>query len=412
MSERTARSVRKCIYCGGEVAKERRGEHIVPEAIGGECTLKEVAGKSVCARCNNGVLSILDRELCNRSHLSVIASQEIAANLWQVWDIDNAAHDLLVEAKPYWEDGELKRLVCHPQMIFEKAGPQIRGDAEEMERFGKDRVLDVMVRAVQSAFQRYSAGKKGALHFERVRTDFSSRNYRLPPRVYAPRSLQEIEANVRDQSFVFRYLKSEDRAFALKTIAKLSPGNDQHFNRSVQFIGSPVPSISVYFDLGLVVRALMKIAVNLLAAYCSKTTVNCDTFPDVTQLILGKRHPHPLQIAGNGFVHAEDIEALARPGCHSFRVTTLENEWIVYMSFFGGRIGGVVSLPGPNREEWNTMEVVTPIHSKDWTVTTSQLYQPLRVRIEWQNHEAIAPSLKLQYAQLRMLVEEAPPTQH
>jgi HNH endonuclease len=412
MSAAIVKTVRKCIYCGGEVTKERRGEHIVPEAIGGKCTLKEVAGKSVCARCNNGVLSILDKELCNRSHLSVIASQEIEANLWQVWDIDHSARELLVEAKPYWEGEELKSLVCHPQMIFEKEGPQIRCDVEEMERFGKDRLLNVMVRAVQGAYERYSAGKKGVLHFERVRNDLSTRNYRLPPRVHVPRSLEEIEANLKDQSFVFRYLTPEDRTFALEKMAHLTLDNKGDFNRSAQFVGSQNPSISIYFDLGLVVRDMMKIAVNLLAAYCSKTAVNCDTFPDVTRLILGKRHPHPLHIAGNGFVHAQDVEELARPGCHSFRITTLGNEWIIYMSFFGGRIGSAVSFPGPNREEWNTMEIVAPIHSKNWTITTSQLYLPLRVRFEWQNHEAITPSLKLQYAQARMLAEEAPPRKY
>jgi HNH endonuclease len=411
MSDASAELFRKCIYCGGNVANERRGEHIVPEAIGGECTLKEVSGKSVCGRCNNGVLSNLDRELCNRSHLSVIASQEIAASLWQVWDIDHSARDLLVEARPYWEEGELKSLVCHPQMIFEKEGPQIRGDAEELEQFGKDHGLDVMVRAVKGAFERYCAGRKGSFHFERVRTDLSSRNYRLPPRVYTPRSLGEIEANVQGQSFVFRYLTAEDRAFALETMAELAVGNKRYFDRHAQSIGSSVPSISVYFDLGMVVRAMMKIAVNLLAAYCSKTTVNCDTFPEVTRLILGKRHPHPLHIAGNGFVHVEDVEELTRPGCHSFRITTLGNEWVVYMSFFGGRIGSTVSFPGPNREEWNTMEIVAPIHSKEWKVTTSQLYLPLKVRFEWQDDKAIAPSLKPQYAHSRMLVETVPPKQ-
>ena len=409
MADSKVQPLRFCIYCGGNVVKERRGEHIVPEAIGGDCTLKEVAGKSVCGQCNNGVLSILDRELCNRSHLSMIASQEIEANIWQAWDIDDTAENLLVEAKPYWEEGELKRLVCHPQMIFEKAGPQIRGDGEEMERFGKDRVLDVMVRAVRHAMERHNAGKKRALHFERVRTDLSSRHYRLPPRVYAPRSLEEIESNVLDQSFVFRYLTEVDRAFALESMAALEIGDKRQFNRSSHFVGSRIPPISLYFDAGLVLRALMKIAVNLLAAYCSKTTVNCDTFPKVIQLILGTLHANAFLVAGNGFVHAADVGELARPACHSFRITRLESEWIIYMSFFGGRVGAVVSFPGPNWEGWNTMEIVAPIHSKAWTVTTSQLYLPLKVRVEWSNHALISPSLKLQYAQSRMVIEEAPP---
>jgi hypothetical protein len=409
MAEHTAKQVRKCMYCGGNVTKEKRGEHIVPAAIGGELTLKEAAGKSVCPKCNNEVLSVLDTELCRRSHLSVIASQEIDSRLWQAWDIDHSARELLVEARPEWKDGELRQLFNYPQMIFETAGPQIRGDAEEMERIGKDKVLNVMIRAVYSAFERYNAGKKRVLHFERVRTDLSSRGYRLPPRVYSPHSFAEIGEDIHGQSFVMRYLTESDRHFALRSMSQLDVGNKKQFNRSALYLGSRVPSISTYFDLGLTVRAMMKIAVNLLAAYCTNTAVNCDTFPQVTRLILGEQHPNPFLIAGNGFVHAEDVEELARPGCHSFRLTRLESEWIVYMSFFGGRIGGAVSFPGPTQEEWNTMEIVAPIHSKVWRVTKSRLYQPLKVRFEWSNHEAIMPSLKLQYAQARMLVEDATP---
>lgn len=402
-------SARKCIYCGGTVSKEHRGEHIVPEAIGGECTLTEVAAKSVCTRCNSGVLANLDRELCNRSHLSVIASQEISANLWQMWDIDHSSRDLLVEAKPYWEQSELKKLVCHPQMIFEREGPQIRGDADEMERFGKENVLEVMVRAVKSAFGRYKAGKKGTLHFERVRTNISSRNCRLPPRVYTPHSLTEIGDKIDGRSFVFRYLTAEDRAFGLNQIDKLSLSDKRNFQRSGHFFGSRVPSIAVYFDLWTVARAMMKIAFNLLAAYCETTVISSETFPTVAKLIMGKAQPEPFHLASNGFVYAEDVAALARPGCHSFRITTLENEWIIYMAFFGGRIGGAVSFGGPNQEKWNTMDILAPIHSKAWTVTKSQLYLPLRVRIEWQNPEAISPSLKLQYAQRQLLVEAGLP---
>src|SRR5438132_9134418 len=99
-----------------------------------------------------------------------------------------------------------------------------------------------------------------------------------------------------------------------------------------------------------------------------------------------------LQVAGNCFLYAEDVEQLASPNCHSFRITYLDGQWVVYSCFFGGRIGGVVSFQGPNQEEWNTMEIIAPIRSKDWTVTTSQLYQPLRVRVEWNNSEAITPS--------------------
>jgi len=135
-----------CIYCGGIVSKERRGEHLVPEAIGGEVTLKEIAGKSVCSRCNNGILSVLDAELCRRSFLSIVASQELAACLWQVWDVDHASRDLLIEARPEWLEGKLKSLLSYPQMIFEPAGPQIRGDVTECQF--QDQITKIGIRSI------------------------------------------------------------------------------------------------------------------------------------------------------------------------------------------------------------------------------------------------------------------------
>jgi 5-methylcytosine-specific restriction endonuclease McrA len=73
-----------CLYCGEPTNKGRKGEHIVPEAIGGALTLNDVSSRVVCQKCNSGVLSVLDKELCSRSYLSAIASQVIDAHLWQV----------------------------------------------------------------------------------------------------------------------------------------------------------------------------------------------------------------------------------------------------------------------------------------------------------------------------------------
>lgn len=378
----------------------------MPEAIGGALTLKERARKSVCGRCNNGVLSRLDEELCRRSYLSVIASQEIDSKVWQLWDIDHSAENLLVEARPEWEDGELKGLISYPQMIFERSGPQIRGNAEEMERVGSDQVLNVMSRAVYSAFQRYTSGKKRVFHRERVRTDLSSRGYRLPPRVYSPHSFSEIAENIHSQSFVLRYLNAADLRSALRAMSRLDFGNKKQFNCCDYYLGSPSPSISLFFDIGLTLRGMMKIAFNLLSAYCTKTQVDCDTFPQTTRLILGRQHFDPNQIAANGFVHAKNVEELSRDGCHSFRITTLEEYWIVYMSFFGGRICSVATFPGPNYEEWGTMEIVAPLYSKQWIATPTSLIRPLRVQVEWSDQAAITPTLRLQHSEDRIVVED------
>jgi hypothetical protein len=83
------------------------------------------------------VLSQLDKELCSRSFLSIVASQEIDSYLWQAWDIDHDSNNLLLEARPSWAaDKTLNSLVCYPQITFEPHGPDIRGDCNEMTQFG------------------------------------------------------------------------------------------------------------------------------------------------------------------------------------------------------------------------------------------------------------------------------------
>lgn len=92
----TSQSTRTCIYCGGEALKVRKGEHIVPKAIGGRRTISDFCkGRTICNPCNNGPLSELDEELCHRSPLSVIASQEIDSHIWQVWDVDHRTDNLV-----------------------------------------------------------------------------------------------------------------------------------------------------------------------------------------------------------------------------------------------------------------------------------------------------------------------------
>jgi hypothetical protein len=94
-----------CMYCGDvvEEGKPSGGEHIVQESIGGGLTLNGVCDNRVCDTCNNK-LSPIDQELCSKSHLSVLASQQLDANLWQAWDIDHESTNLIIESRPKWDD--------------------------------------------------------------------------------------------------------------------------------------------------------------------------------------------------------------------------------------------------------------------------------------------------------------------
>jgi hypothetical protein len=265
----------------------------------------------------------------------------------------------------------------------------------------------VLTRAVYAAFQRFNSGK-GALHLERVRNDFRSNGHRFAPRVFTRHTISEIAKNIRDQSFILRYASAEDLRFALRSMSHMDPSRKSQFSRWSQSKMSYFPTISMNFNMGLTLRAMMKIGVNLLAAYCSKTPVDCESFRGVTRLILGRDHPQPMLFASNGFVGAGGIQDIAQTGCHTFRLTYLNGEWRVYSSFFGGRIGSVVSFPGPNREEWNTLGIVAPIRSRNWTAKPSQLYQPLGVRVQWSDNSDLTPTLKMQYRKSSILVERVP----
>jgi hypothetical protein len=402
----SASTGRICIYCGGPATRLRKSEHILPEVIGGALTIKEMSGRVVCHTCNNRVLSQVDKELCCRSYLSIIASQERGAHLWQAWDVDHSSRNLLLEAKPSWVDGELSNLVCYPQIIFETAGPELRGDVEEANRFGRENFANVLVAAVRGAFQRYTARAKNGLHFDCVQSDLESRGYRLAPRVYTTHTITEIAKNRAKQSFILRYASPTDRKFALRSLSRLE--EPRAFDRQAQRTGSRLPALAQFFDLGLTMRGLMKLGVNLIAAYCLKTPVNCEAFKKVIQVIRGDAHPDATLVAGNGFVHAADIECIKEPNqAHSFRIVYLDGEWVVYSSFFSGRIGSVVSFPGPNHEEWGTMDIVAPLEGKEWCVKQYRVIQPIKARVEWSDITRIAPSLKLQNAASAMRVEDA-----
>jgi hypothetical protein len=393
-----------CVYCGKPVRKTGRGEHIVPKVIGGALTIADVSDRVVCSTCNNGVLSNLDRELCSRSHLSIVASQEIDAHLWQAWEVDTTSGNVLLDARPVWDGVELRQLICFPQITFERGGPELRGDLQEIQDFGRDNFEKVLFKSVRHAFERYRRGEKRVLHFEHIQSATTSQGYRHPPRIFARRSIKEIADNYKAQRFVLRYCNSDDKRFALRCLSRFD--DPPKVNRWREKTGTLLPAIGHFFDMGLTLRALLKIGINLLAAFCQKTPVDKRTFRKAISVICGAAEVQPALIDENGFVEASGITQIQAPGrSHSFRLVHHDGHWLIYSSFFGGRIGSVVSIPGPNKEEWNTLEVVAPLNDKDWSVSRYKVLNPIKVRIEWSDIAKIAPTLKCQNAISRILVE-------
>jgi hypothetical protein len=312
-----------------------------------------------------------------------------------------------LEARPDWKDGELNALICYPQLTFERSGPHLRGDVKEVTRFGREGFEKLMVAAIRRAFQRYNAGERKALHLERIHTDVKSRRYRYPPRVYTTHSLCEIARDVYNQSFILRFSSQEDLRFALTSLSRFDAA--QPFKEWSQNIGAHLPAFSHFFDMGLTVRALMKIGINLLAAYCQKTRVSDETFGNVIHVIRGDADVHQSDLSANGFTRlAKPQNEMMDVRSHYFKIVYLDRHWIVYSGFFGGRINTVVTLLGPNDEAWNTLEIVAPLKNKKWQTQFSSIIQPVKVQVEWNDISKIVPSLKLQHSHSQVVVEERP----
>ena len=392
---------RPCLYCGTTDAPPT-GEHVVPKAIGGTRTIP-----GVCQRCNTGVLSTLDKELCEHSFVAIVASQEMQNTLWQAWDVDHAARDVLVEAAPVWVGDELDGFRGYPQITFEREGPEIRGDADEVGRFGQEAFRRVMVRAARNAYERYNRReKKPALHPERVKSAVALGCYRFPPRVFARASIAEIAEKLDEQSFILRFAEPHDRGFALRALSTL--GNGKPINHWRHKPSSRTQALATFFDLGMTTRALIKIGVNLLAYTCRHTDVSRDTFPEAVRLVLGETEAGPPHFASNGFISADSVKPFARPGCHSFQLAHGRGMWRVHFSFFGGRVGARALFPGRSGERWTQRVVHAPICQQKWEQSDSLIYTPADSPVLWNNPTGVIPSLRLQSSSTRVVVEQYP----
>lgn len=91
MARSATHSAPNCLYCNQPARAGGKGEHVIPEAIGGARTLLEFSAKRrVCQRCSNGLLSQLDDELCSNSYLSLISSRNGYTKELKLWNVDHS----------------------------------------------------------------------------------------------------------------------------------------------------------------------------------------------------------------------------------------------------------------------------------------------------------------------------------
>ena len=130
-------------------------------------------------------------ELCCRSPLSIIASQEIDAHIWQTWDVDHSSNNLLLEGIPNWS---AKSFTLYPQIVFEQTSSQIRCDFEEMQQFGCADFQRVLIKSILKAYRYHEAGEKGYLHFEHIEPNANIINkYRFLREYFGVIPLESLE---------------------------------------------------------------------------------------------------------------------------------------------------------------------------------------------------------------------------
>ncbi len=379
-----------CIYCSGPLVKIGKGEHMIQESIGGTLTLR-----TVCSECN-GKFSELDKELCSRSYLAAVSSQERDSRIWQVWDVDHDADNVLIEAKPDWSRLGLRTF---PQIIFELGAHYLRGDVEDFRLFGAQDLPRIIAAAAIRAFRKCCSGEKGWVHLERIEFDARNqfdRQYRFPPRVYFPHSVAELArrlARGKSASLTLRYSNSRDARFALAALQNWSGSTTWGDFQATR--NSASPTFRFFFDTGKVLRALQKNAVNMLAHCCRKTIVDRQHFGSIMDQILGRVPVTANDLQNHGFVRAANVRSISVSGTHSFRLCHARGEWLIIASYFGGKIGAAIRFPGPNEEEWSVLDVTAPIDSREWVYASGRFAVPGRLKIEWKDGESIMPSVRL-----------------
>lgn len=358
-----SKTTKSCIYCDGELRRVRKGEHIIPKALGSSKTIR-----CVCQECNNA-FSILDQGLitCSPVHLIDYRLRMTRGGNW--YDIDHDDDNLVIEGYP---DSSQTTFTAWPQIIFCERGIQIRGDHEGFEQIGAERWQALFFKNLCATYERYKAGDNRAILFS-PNPGMSSRG-RYPPRVFAEKSISEFKTGMR---FRARYEERPQRKVILGELDKLTPKSRLITMRTA--MGSSAPGARMSGDAITTYRALTKIAINALAHCCERTQVDRYAFRDAVRLVqLRRLWTNPKRyLARCGFVRPAELRPLGCPkNAHVLHLCHFAGAqlWQMYFVFYGGDVGGRIEFPGPSQEAWKSATIIAPFcgKSKPWNRTLFQ----------------------------------------
>jgi len=381
-----------CIYCGEKVTGVGKGEHVIPKALGCVPTLK-----NVCTSCNNS-MSDIDKELTWESPVRMVAWDVLQSGVHDTLDYD-ASTDLALQARilPGYASPAL-----WPQVVLEPNGKIfLRADAQEMRAVGPEQYLRRFHGHLMRARNTLRDGSRRPRWIWK-RMVRPPKKGRFPPRVFTRHTYAEFSDRMH---FECRYLDSLDRNRLLSFLDRWRPLDGKIVYGETVGVADPEDFLS--YRPRFVLRALVKIGVNLLAYVCERTVVGKEAFPEATACARYDQGGPTVNQAG--FVANESIHGLdCPPNAHRFALTYDQRSWFVLCAFFGGRIGAFVRFPGPNRELGRRVDIVAPLHSPDWEITTGKLFLPVRVCIEWADLSRIVPSLRIRNPQAQIRFERSP----
>lgn len=376
-----------CIYCGGSTSGVRGGEHVIPKALGGTCRLR-----CVCSQCN-GEFSDLDKELCSRSPLSVVVQQELGTESTATWDY-NSTYDIALEARI--QPGFVSP-VLWPQLILLGDKILFQFDQEEAERVGLQDYARAFRNLVQQSTEKWLSDKQGVI-WERIRR--MPNRGRFPPRFFSRHAYADWK---RGMTFICRYSDPIEQPRIVQQVR----GREPMISRTTKDISLGVadPESLLWYQPQLVLRAMVKVGLNLLAWAVSPSKVNRTSFPVAMQYARWGTGWGP-DCQRNGFVTNPTLSHSNCPtDAHKFELSYFGG-WRLLAVFFGGRIGFLVGFPGPQVEADVRYEIVTPIKSGQWQVEKSELLLPQRnIPTLWDDLSAMIPSMPIRHRGARVRAE-------
>lgn len=374
---------KKCLYC------ERTGckmsdEHLIPEGLGGRTVLE----KAVCKECNNGVLSELDNELITQSPLSLIAYRELQSGLRRTWDVDHRSGNVLISAAPIIDERGFMAMWVWPQLILDSEQLSMRANLDELRAFGNDAFNITLIKTAKRTFERYKRGEK-CIIFEKEDPDQIPVGHKFPPRLFAKKKITDFQ---KEMKMIIGFTTNDDKKRLLNAIDRISP--DFRFSNSEAMSGSTEPIIQRQMFPEMIVRALTKIMLNVMAHVCERTPIDRANFGlsiDYVREVIGPKPRTP----PFGFIPPHEATSIHHPmKGHAIKIVYGNGRWTALFSFFGGELAAIVQLPGLSSEDWCVLDVQMDI-GKECTFKKSNVWVPLKGTVIWDEPNKICPSLAI-----------------